>query len=64
MWPLYALFSAIAAAFVAIFAKLGLKDIDPLFSNDTAIAHHGCIPGRHRCCLDALGCDLSLVETF
>jgi bacterial/archaeal transporter family protein len=29
MWPLYALFSAIAAALVAIFAKLGLKDIDP-----------------------------------
>lgn len=29
MWPLYALFSAISAAFVAIFAKLGLKDIDP-----------------------------------
>jgi bacterial/archaeal transporter family protein len=29
MWPLYALFSAISAALVAIFAKLGLKDIDP-----------------------------------
>ncbi len=29
MWPLYALFSAIAAALVTIFAKLGLKDIDP-----------------------------------
>jgi uncharacterized membrane protein len=29
MWPFYALFSAIAAALVAIFAKLGLKDIDP-----------------------------------
>jgi bacterial/archaeal transporter family protein len=29
MWPLYALLSAVAAAFVAIFAKLGLKDIDP-----------------------------------
>jgi bacterial/archaeal transporter family protein len=29
MWPLYALLSAVAAAFVAIFAKLGLKDLDP-----------------------------------
>jgi bacterial/archaeal transporter family protein len=29
MWPFYALFSAIAAAFVAIFATLALKDIAP-----------------------------------
>jgi bacterial/archaeal transporter family protein len=29
MWPLYALLSAFAAALVAIFAKLGLQDIDP-----------------------------------
>jgi uncharacterized membrane protein len=29
MWPFYALFSAIAAGFVAIFANFGLKDVAP-----------------------------------
>jgi transporter family protein len=30
MWILFALISALAAAFVAIFAKLGLKSVDPV----------------------------------
>lgn len=29
MWPIYALLSALTAALVAIFAKIGLKEIDP-----------------------------------
>jgi bacterial/archaeal transporter family protein len=32
LWPLYALLSAVAASLVAIFAKLGLKDIDPILA--------------------------------
>ncbi|HBI25632.1 MAG: hypothetical protein UT41_C0001G0250 [Candidatus Wolfebacteria bacterium GW2011_GWC2_39_22] len=32
MWIVYALLSAIAAAFVAIFAKLGLKQIDTVLA--------------------------------
>jgi transporter family protein len=29
MWPIYALLSALTAALVAIFAKIGLEEIDP-----------------------------------
>jgi transporter family protein len=32
MWVIYALLSAIAAAFVAIFAKIGLRSVDPVLA--------------------------------